>query len=115
MARQAGVSYATTSLTKGTLFGGASALFGGLSVTFRTGATHALEHGAIVKPITALHINVGRAAPLRGTLQPVSVSTQIATLRRLLFNGVDEREETGYWFNKAADVSSIRSALVPVC
>ena len=104
VAHRAGVTYATTSLSKETLFGGASAFIGGLAVTFRTGSAHALEANAIIKSVTALHIRIGRAAPYRGTLPGISVGTQVATLRRLLFDGVSEDEETGYWFEKAADV-----------
>lgn len=104
VAHRAGVTYATTSLSKTTLFGGASSLIGGLATTFRTGSPHALAPNAVVKSVTALHIHVGRAAPWRGTLAGVSVSTQIATLRKLLFDGISEDEETGYWFKKAADV-----------
>lgn len=53
----------------------------GLGVAFSTGARHKLEHGAVVRSVTALHVHVG---PGQGT----SVSTQIATLRRLLMGGV---------------------------
>ncbi|GJE84554.1 composite domain of metallo-dependent hydrolase [Phanerochaete sordida] len=102
-ARRAGVTYATTALGETTLFGGASTLIGGLAVTFRTGAAHALQPDAIVKPVAALQVHVGRAAPWRGSLAPVSVSTQIATLRRLLLDSVSDKEETGRWFKKAAD------------
>lgn len=35
----------------------------------------------------------------------MSVSTQIAGLRRLLLNGENDDTETGKWFRKAADVS----------
>lgn len=103
VARRAGVTYATSSLSKTTLFGGASTLIGGLAVTFRTGAEHALQPDAIVKPIAALQVHVGRAAPWRGTLPALSVSTQVATLRRLLLDSVSEDEETGKWFKQAAD------------
>ncbi|EKM59751.1 uncharacterized protein PHACADRAFT_181721 [Phanerochaete carnosa HHB-10118-sp] len=103
VARRAGVAYATSSLSKATLFGGASTLIGGLAVTFRTGAAHALQPDAIVQPTAALQLHVGRAAPWRGTMPDVSVSTQIATLRRLLLDAVNDDEETGRWFKKAAD------------
>ena len=53
----------------------------GLGVAFSTGARHGLEDGAVVRSITALHVHVGPA-------QGASVSTQIATLRRLLTEGV---------------------------
>lgn len=51
----------------------------GLSTTLDVGATSAVEKGAITQAETALHVSV---SPLLG----VSVSTQIATLRRLLFD-----------------------------
>lgn len=52
----------------------------GLGVAFSTGARHKLEDGAVVRPMTALHVHVGPG-------QGASVSTQIATLRRLLLDG----------------------------
>ena len=51
----------------------------GLSVAFSTGANHKLEHGAVVRSVTALHVHVGPG-------QKASVSTQIATLRQLLIH-----------------------------
>lgn len=104
IAHRAGVTYATSSLGKSSLFGGPTSLIAGLATTFRTGAAHALEFNAVIKPITALHIYIGRSYPYRAYLPGVSVSTQIATLRRLLLNGANEEQETGYWFKKAADV-----------
>ncbi|CCM02332.1 uncharacterized protein FIBRA_04424 [Fibroporia radiculosa] len=101
IAHRAGVTYATSSLSKTTLFAGPSSIFAGLSVTFRTGAAHALERGAIIKHITALHVVIGRAAPY-STTPWASVSTQIATLRNLLLNGQPTSTETGKWFKKAA-------------
>lgn len=68
---------------------------GGLSVTFRLGATNSLEEGAIVKKITALHVAVEK-------ILPASVSTQVAILRKLLL--VEEDEEASEWFVKAAKV-----------
>ena len=52
----------------------------GLGVAFSTGARHKLETGAVVQPVTGLHVHIG---PARGA----SVSTQIATVRRLLTGG----------------------------
>ncbi|KAG6841872.1 hypothetical protein C0991_005602 [Blastosporella zonata] len=51
----------------------------GLSTMFSTGAAHKLVPGAVVQDIAALHVTVGDSS--------VSISTQIATLRRLLFGG----------------------------
>ncbi|KAI0340770.1 hypothetical protein BDW22DRAFT_1359586 [Trametopsis cervina] len=105
VAHRAGVTYATTSPGKSSLFAGPTTIIAGLATTFRTGASHALEANAIVKPITSLHIYIGRATPWVTLYPIVSVSTQIATLRRLLLNGVSEDQETGIWFKKAADGS----------
>ena len=69
---------------------------GGLSVTFRLGAFHSLEGGAIVK-ITALHIAVER-------ILSTSISAQIAILRKLLL--AEEDGEASEWFVKAAKVRS---------
>ncbi|KAF9476425.1 hypothetical protein BDN70DRAFT_882471 [Pholiota conissans] len=55
-----------------------SSFLQGISAAFRVGAPHALAKGAIVQRATAVHISVSMA--LR-----VSVSTQIAALRSLLF------------------------------
>lgn len=80
-------------------------MISGLSVTFHTGAAHALEHGAIINPVTALHISLVRPHPYGAgrVLPPVSVSTQVAALRRLLLNGESTDTETGKWFKKAAE------------
>ncbi|KAI9064852.1 composite domain of metallo-dependent hydrolase [Trametes sanguinea] len=102
LAHRAGVTYATTSFVKSPLFL-RDRLIGGLSTTFRTGAPHALERTAIIKPVTALHVSVGRAAPVSYAPQTASVSTQIAILRHLLLDGEDPRTPTGEWFKKAAE------------
>ena len=49
----------------------------GLSTTFDTGAVNAIEKGAVVQAETALHVAVSLNFD-------ASISTQIATLRRLL-------------------------------
>ncbi|KAF8750694.1 Carbohydrate esterase family 9 protein [Rhizoctonia solani] len=61
-----------------------SGLFSGASVAFRTGASHKLEDGAIVNSAPALHLTVGHGSS-------VSVSTQIATLRRLLLKNLAKK------------------------
>lgn len=55
-----------------------SAFFGGLSTAFSLGAAHKLEQGAVVQDVTALHVSINR-----GNNGP-SVSTKVATLRKLL-------------------------------
>ncbi|KAG6872404.1 hypothetical protein C0995_009994 [Termitomyces sp. Mi166 len=55
----------------------------GLSTAFDTGASHALERGAVVKEETALHVMLNQ-------LLDVSVSTQAAALRRLLYHSTSD-------------------------
>ncbi|KAF8630433.1 hypothetical protein AX17_005410 [Amanita inopinata Kibby_2008] len=53
----------------------------GVSAAFAVGSSHSLERGAIVLEETAVHVVLSPSLS-------VSVSTQIATLRRLVFEGV---------------------------
>lgn len=108
LAHRAGVTHATSSLAKSNLFAGSAYILAGLSATFRTGSTHALEPGAIIKDVTALHVAIGRTPPFADAPR-VSVSTQVAALRRLLLGGEPEDTETGYWFGKAAQVRVVVS------
>ncbi|KAF8590874.1 hypothetical protein K439DRAFT_1627298 [Ramaria rubella] len=57
-----------------------SGVFAGLGSLFSAGATNKLERGAVIQETTALHVSIGHSP---GGIP--SVSTQIATLRRLLF------------------------------
>ncbi|KAH9921901.1 uncharacterized protein B0H18DRAFT_1086033 [Fomitopsis serialis] len=91
LAHRGGVTYATSSLEKSSLFAGSSSIIAGLSVTFRTGSAHALEHGAIIKDVTALHVVISRTAPFAATSR-VSIT----------MNGEPDHTETGHWFEKAA-------------
>lgn len=84
------------------LGGSGPQVISGLSTTFRTGSAHAIEQGAIIQDVAALHVAVGRAHPL--LREGVSVSTQIAGLRRLLYGWESIDKETGFWFRKAAEV-----------
>ncbi|KAI0722347.1 composite domain of metallo-dependent hydrolase [Cerioporus squamosus] len=102
VAHRAGVTYATTSFLKPAAFSRGS-FIGGLSTTFRTGASHGMERAAIIKAVTALHVSIGRATPVSPSYPSTGVSTEIATLRHLLLNGEDENTETGQWFKKAAN------------
>ena len=111
LAHRAGVTYATSSLEKTTYFT-SPAFIAGLSVTFRTGTAHALERGAIIKQVTALHVVLSRTAPSASVAQ-TSVSTQIAILRRLLLNGEPDDTETGYWFKRAAQVGKTTRWRIP--
>ncbi|KAI0692573.1 hypothetical protein BC835DRAFT_1416500 [Cytidiella melzeri] len=105
IAHRAGVTFATSSLGKTSLFGGSTVIIAGLATTFRTAASHALESRAVIKPVTALRMYIGHPAPWITVAPVVSVSTQISALRRLLLNGVSDDQETGKWFKKAADGS----------
>ncbi|KAG6911242.1 hypothetical protein DXG01_003109 [Tephrocybe rancida] len=101
-AYRSGITLATSSLSKVYyLDGTAGHIISGLSVTFRTGSSHAMERGAIVQDVASLHVHIGRPHPLIG--KGVSVSTQIAAIRRLLFGWETKDKETGYWFRKAAE------------
>ncbi|KAI1796076.1 composite domain of metallo-dependent hydrolase [Ganoderma leucocontextum] len=101
LAHRAGVTYATTSFLRPAAYARGS-FMGGLSASFRTGASNTFDRAALIKSVTALHIAVGRSLPLAPS-PGVSVSTEIATLRRLLLNGEGEHTETGKWFKKAAN------------
>jgi hypothetical protein len=62
-----------------------------------------MERGAILQDVAALHVAVGRPYPLVGK-GGVSVSEQIAALRRLLYGWERKDTETGFWFKRAAEV-----------
>ncbi|KAF6762097.1 hypothetical protein DFP72DRAFT_802686 [Ephemerocybe angulata] len=101
-AYRSGVTFATSSLAKPIYLNGPSSRFlSGLSVTFRTGSSHVMERGALVQDVVALHVVLGRSQPMVGN--GVSVSTQIAALRRLLYGWESRDRETGNWFRKAAE------------
>ncbi|KAJ3886962.1 composite domain of metallo-dependent hydrolase [Lentinula edodes] len=57
-----------------------SGLLAGLSTAFNTGAAHKLKEGAVMQDEVALHVSLSLSSS-------VSVSTQIAMLRRLLSGG----------------------------
>ncbi|THH28414.1 hypothetical protein EUX98_g5775 [Antrodiella citrinella] len=105
IAHRAGVTYATSSPAKSNFLFGPESIISGLATTFRTGAAHALDTNAIVKDITALHIQIAHPAPYIAAMPPVSVSTQIAALRRLLLDAEDPKSDTGKYFKKAAEGS----------
>ena len=54
-------------------------LISGISAAFSTGALNMLEKGAIIQDEVALHVKVSQRSS-------VSVSTQVAALRKLLFD-----------------------------
>ncbi|KAJ7691755.1 hypothetical protein B0H17DRAFT_1062568 [Mycena rosella] len=71
-------------------------VFQGLSVSFSLGARHKLEKGAVLQDVAAVHISI---SPQFAS----SVSTQIATLRRLLLGSPKTEKEFG--FKQAGDGS----------
>lgn len=72
LAYHAGVTSAITPPTS-------NGFVAGISTAFSTGAAHALQEGAVIQDIAALHVNIGHS-----TLR--SVSSQIAALRHLLLD-----------------------------
>ncbi|KAI9569587.1 composite domain of metallo-dependent hydrolase [Boletus coccyginus] len=72
LAYHAGVTSAITPPTS-------SGLVAGLSTAFSTGAAHALEDGAVIQDIAALHVNIGHSGS-------PSVSSKITALRHLLLD-----------------------------
>jgi hypothetical protein len=106
-AYRSGVTLAISSLAKPIyLAGPESHIISGLSVSFRTGSAHAMQRGAIVQDVVALHVVLGKSYPV---LKGLSVSTQLAGLRRLLYGWETRDKETGLWFRKAAEVRSSNS------
>ena len=104
LAHRAGVTVATVFLSsKDQTFGHAS-MISGLSTTFRTGGAHALQKGAVVQNVAALHVVLRRPSPF-DNYGAVSVSEEIAILRRLLFGFEDKKTQTGKWFNDAIEGS----------
>ena len=83
-------------VTKGISAPAHRGFYAGLGTTFFTGATNRLDKGAVVQETTAVHITV------RPELS-VSVSTQIATLRRMLLHPVEG--DAGDWFRAIGEVS----------
>ncbi|KAJ7284617.1 carbohydrate esterase family 9 protein [Mycena rebaudengoi] len=88
LAYRAGVTSAITSPT-------ADGVISGLGVFFSLGAAHKLQRGAIITEATAVHVNVLQSLP------GVSVSTQIALLRKLLLRPINGPSKV--WFQKVAD------------
>ena len=108
-AYEAGVTYAVASLDS------YSGLIGGLSATIRTGAHHAMEEGAIIQEVTALHVTIER---IPWGSRSVSTSAQINVLRRLLLGSheqVTSDSATGHWFGKVTNVSGFLRYLCVVC
>lgn len=91
-------------ITSAVSFSSNSGVIGGLSTAFRPGAMHAMQYGAIIQNIVALHVKI--AKPLRS--QDVSVNSQISGLRSLLYGWEGTESETGMfslsWLHSEAHV-----------
>ncbi|KDR83960.1 hypothetical protein GALMADRAFT_236481 [Galerina marginata CBS 339.88] len=102
-AYRAGVTLATSSQARPIYLAGPDAhIISGLSTAFRTGSGHAMQRGAIIQDVAALHVVLGKPYPLQSQ-RGISVSTQLAGLRRLLYGWESGDKETGAWFRKAAE------------
>ena len=75
----------------------------GLSTAFGLGASHKLEADALIQEIAALHVSI------RHIGKYPSISTQIATLRRLLLD--EGSGEAGTVFNDISKVIKMRFLL----
>ncbi|KAJ4483355.1 carbohydrate esterase family 9 protein [Lentinula aciculospora] len=82
----------TTGITAPSHYG----FFFGLGTAFSTGASHRLESGSVLQEVTALHTAIGFD-------DTPSVSTQIATLRKLLIT--PPQGSAGIWFKKVSEGS----------
>ncbi|KAK0458000.1 carbohydrate esterase family 9 protein [Desarmillaria tabescens] len=71
-----------------------SGFLSGLSAAFTTGAAHKLEDGAVIQDVAALHVMVSMSSP-------ISVSTQLGALRRLLSGEI--HGELGVQFRKIVE------------
>ncbi|KAF9076825.1 hypothetical protein BDP27DRAFT_1312651 [Rhodocollybia butyracea] len=104
MAYRFGVTTATSSLSKPhQLYKNDDRMIWGLSTTFRTAASHVLEPGATIQTDTALHVRITRPRFDLNGPPAVSVSSQLAALRRLLYGWESRDTDTGLWFRKAAE------------
>ncbi|KAK0220507.1 carbohydrate esterase family 9 protein [Armillaria fumosa] len=71
-----------------------SGFLSGLSAAFTTGAAHKLEKGAVIQDVAALHVMVSMSSP-------ISISTQLSALRRLLTG--ETHGELGAQFKKVLE------------
>ncbi|GAA5919344.1 hypothetical protein JCM6882_008442 [Rhodosporidiobolus microsporus] len=65
----------------------------GVGAALRTSAKNVLEDGAVVRDVTALHIQIGHGG--KGSPSTPSISTQIAYLRSLLLSSLDDASSNG--------------------
>ncbi|KAE9387106.1 hypothetical protein BT96DRAFT_1025981 [Gymnopus androsaceus JB14] len=81
-------------VTAGVTAPSSSGFLAGLSTAFNTGSSHKLIEGAVLQDDVALHVAISLSSP-------VSVSTQIATLRKLLLG--DANGDLGSQFTKVVE------------
>lgn len=92
--RDALIAY-RSGVTTGVTAPDSSGFLAGLSTAFNTGASHKLIDGAVLQDDVALHVAISLSSS-------VSVSTQIATLRKLLLG--DVKGDLGTQFTKVVEV-----------
>ena len=77
--------------------------YSGIGATFSLGVTHKLEQGAIFQEVTGVHVSVRHFSKL-------SISTQIAALRKLL---LDSRQNSADgWFKRVTTVRLILKTII---
>ncbi|KAF9055504.1 hypothetical protein BDZ89DRAFT_1088087 [Hymenopellis radicata] len=99
LAYRSGVTSVVSFWTKPLMVAGEGPVISGLSAAFRPGSLHAMKYGAILQDVVALHVTIAKPRRAGG----VSVSEQIAGLRRLLYGWESTETETGTWFKKASE------------
>lgn len=77
--------------------------YSGLGTTFSLGVTDRLEQGAVIQEVTGVHVSVRHFPKL-------SVSTQIAALRKLLLDPPEN--SAGSWFKRVTVVCLIRTGSI---
>ena len=64
-----------------------------------------MQRAAIIKPVTALHVAIGRLFPMSPSFPGTSVSTEIAALRHILLHPPEGDGEK--WYKEVARVCQI--------
>ncbi|KAF8806405.1 carbohydrate esterase family 9 protein [Phlegmacium glaucopus] len=78
-------------VTMGVTYPSHQGFYSGLGTAFSLGVSHKLEQGAIIQKVTGVHISVRHFSKL-------SISTQIAALRKLLLD--PQQNSAGNWFKR---------------
>lgn len=73
------------------------AFYSGLGIAFSLGVTHKLEQGAVVQEVTGVHVSIRHRQ-----FSKLSISTQIAALRKLLLDS--QQNSAGGWFKRVTAV-----------